>query len=79
MKGAGPDQSAASLLTWGCVGVCVCVGGGVCQVDYRELPGPTLIPVPGYEKPVEFGRMFTFAYPVQGCGAFRDGGESQLC
>lgn len=43
----------------------------VCQVDSIELPGPTLISVPGYESKIEFGKMFTFAYPVEGCGEFR--------
>uniref|UniRef100_A0A3P9J7E0 Valine--tRNA ligase n=1 Tax=Oryzias latipes TaxID=8090 RepID=A0A3P9J7E0_ORYLA len=39
------------------------------EVDWKELCGKTLMFVPGYEKPVEFGTMFTFAYPVEGLEA----------
>lgn len=36
------------------------------EVDSKELSGRTLLPVPGYERPVEFGTMVTFAYPIEG-------------
>ncbi|KAM9738210.1 valine--tRNA ligase, mitochondrial isoform 2-T2 [Menidia menidia] len=36
------------------------------EVDSLEIPGPTMVSVPGYEAPLEFGAMFTFAYPVDG-------------
>ncbi|XP_069032090.1 valine--tRNA ligase, mitochondrial [Embiotoca jacksoni] len=36
------------------------------EVDSKELSGPTLLSVPGYEQQVEFGTMLTFAYPVEG-------------
>ncbi|XP_062265343.1 valine--tRNA ligase, mitochondrial isoform X1 [Platichthys flesus] len=34
------------------------------EVDSKELSGPTMLSVPGYENKVEFGTMFTFAYPI---------------
>ncbi|XP_037549531.1 valine--tRNA ligase, mitochondrial [Nematolebias whitei] len=36
------------------------------EVDSVELPGRTMMSVPGYEDQVEFGTMYTFAYPVEG-------------
>ncbi|XP_040909907.1 valine--tRNA ligase, mitochondrial isoform X2 [Toxotes jaculatrix] len=36
------------------------------EVDSKELPGQTMLSVPGYENKVEFGTMVTFAYPVEG-------------
>uniref|UniRef100_A0A3B3Z7Q5 Valine--tRNA ligase, mitochondrial n=1 Tax=Periophthalmus magnuspinnatus TaxID=409849 RepID=A0A3B3Z7Q5_9GOBI len=36
------------------------------EVDTKELSGRTLLPVPGYDRPVEFGTMVTFAYPIEG-------------
>ncbi|KAM6899585.1 valine--tRNA ligase, mitochondrial [Xenentodon cancila] len=36
------------------------------EVDSKEVSGQTLLFVPGYEDKVEFGAMFTFAYPVDG-------------
>ncbi|XP_029299052.1 valine--tRNA ligase, mitochondrial isoform X2 [Cottoperca gobio] len=36
------------------------------EVDSKELSGPTMLSVPGYENKVEFGTMFTFAYAVEG-------------
>ncbi|XP_062291672.1 valine--tRNA ligase, mitochondrial isoform X2 [Scomber scombrus] len=37
------------------------------EVDSKELSGPTMLSVPGYEQQVEFGTMLTFAYPLEGC------------
>jgi valyl-tRNA synthetase len=34
------------------------------EVDQRELDGPTLLRVPQHEKPVEFGVIHSFAYPL---------------
>ncbi|CAH8866827.1 unnamed protein product [Trichobilharzia szidati] len=34
------------------------------EVDKRELPGRTLLRVPGYDKPVVFGVITSFAYPI---------------
>lgn len=39
-----------------------------CQVDSKELSGQTKLSIPGYESAVEFGTMFTFAYPLEGTG-----------
>lgn len=38
------------------------------QVDSVQLSGRTLLSVPGYEQKVEFGTLFTFAYPLEGQG-----------
>ncbi|KAK2829980.1 hypothetical protein Q5P01_017911 [Channa striata] len=35
------------------------------EVDSKELSGQTMLSVPGYENMVEFGTMFTFAYPME--------------
>ncbi|KAL0699953.1 hypothetical protein Bca4012_056075 [Brassica carinata] len=35
------------------------------EIDYVEIRGRTLRSVPGYEKPVEFGLMTSFAYPLE--------------
>jgi valyl-tRNA synthetase len=34
------------------------------EVDYKELKTPTLLNVPGYDKPVEFGVIHSFAYKL---------------
>ncbi|KAG5264593.1 hypothetical protein AALO_G00255910 [Alosa alosa] len=36
------------------------------EVDSKQLPGRTLLSVPGYERNIEFGTIVTFAYPVEG-------------
>jgi len=36
------------------------------EVDKKELAGRTLLPVPGYKEPVEFGVIVSFAYKVEG-------------
>lgn len=36
------------------------------EVEKRELRGRTLLRVPGYEQPVEFGVLVAFAYPLHG-------------
>ncbi|KAM8985884.1 LOW QUALITY PROTEIN: valine--tRNA ligase [Ara ararauna] len=38
------------------------------EVEKRELSGRTLLRVPGYEDPVEFGVLVAFAYPLEGSG-----------
>ncbi|CAN7127573.1 unnamed protein product [Brassica rapa subsp. narinosa] len=35
------------------------------EIDHVEIKGRTLRNVPGYEKPVEFGLMTSFAYPLE--------------
>lgn len=37
----------------------------VVQVDYIEIKARTLLKVPGYKSPVEFGVLTSFAYPLQ--------------
>lgn len=34
------------------------------EVDKRQLSGRTLLNVPGYAKPIAFGVIVSFAYPV---------------
>ena len=36
------------------------------EVDYVELDGATMLPVPGYDELVEFGSIISFAYPIEG-------------
>ncbi|XP_078502147.1 valine--tRNA ligase isoform X1 [Lissotriton helveticus] len=36
------------------------------EVDKKELPGRTLLPVPGYKEKVEFGVLVSFAYKIEG-------------
>ncbi|XP_050219299.1 valine--tRNA ligase, mitochondrial 1 [Mercurialis annua] len=36
------------------------------EVDYTDIKERTLLKVPGYEKPVEFGLLTSFAYPLEG-------------
>ncbi|XP_071276610.1 valine--tRNA ligase isoform X7 [Agelaius tricolor] len=36
------------------------------EVEKKELGGRTLLRVPGYEEPVEFGVLVAFAYPLEG-------------
>jgi len=36
------------------------------QVDYIDIKERSLLKVPGYDKPVEFGVLTKFAYPVEG-------------
>lgn len=46
------------------------------QVDKKELAGRTLLRVPGYETPIEFGVLVAFAYPLEGdggCGGWGGG------
>lgn len=38
----------------------------VFKVDYLDVPGRLLRPVPGYDNPVEFGVITSFAYPLEG-------------
>ena len=35
-------------------------------MDKVELPGRSLLNVPGYDKKIEFGVLISFAYPVEG-------------
>ncbi|ODV98039.1 hypothetical protein PACTADRAFT_47861 [Pachysolen tannophilus NRRL Y-2460] len=36
------------------------------EVDNKTIPGRTLLSVPGYDNPIEFGVLTSFAYPVVG-------------
>eukprot|EP00775_Hariotina_reticulata_P010346 gene10346-10503_t len=38
------------------------------EVDYIDIPGRTLINVPGYDQAVEFGVLTSFAYPLEDGG-----------
>lgn len=46
---------------------CICKCNAFCmQVDYVDIKERTLLKVPGYDKPVEFGVLTKFAYPLEG-------------
>ena len=36
------------------------------EVDYEDIKVKTLLKILGYEKPVEFGVLTSFAYPIEG-------------
>ncbi|XP_020102255.1 valine--tRNA ligase, mitochondrial 1-like [Ananas comosus] len=36
------------------------------EVDYKEIKEETLLKVPGYDRPVQFGVLTSFAYPLEG-------------
>ncbi|XP_061597128.1 valine--tRNA ligase, mitochondrial [Cololabis saira] len=62
---SGLIYRAESLVNWSCA---LQSAISDIEVDSKELSGRTMLFVPGYEKKVEFGTMFTFAYPVEGHG-----------
>lgn len=39
------------------------------EVDHVDIETATLLPVPGYDDPVEFGVIISFAYPIENSGA----------
>lgn len=38
------------------------------EVEHLQITGPTFIPVPGYDKPIEFGTLNKFAYKLYDSG-----------
>ena len=40
------------------------------QVDKIELPGRTMLSVPGYDQKIEFGVLVSFAYRVEDSGVY---------
>ncbi|CAI7748199.1 unnamed protein product [Closterium sp. NIES-53] len=58
------------LVNWDCV---LRTAISDIEVEYHELKGRTLLPVPGYEKPVEFGAITSFAYPLEADSAQGEG------
>ncbi|XP_042636050.1 valine--tRNA ligase-like, partial [Catharus ustulatus] len=42
------------------------------EVEKKELGGRTLLKVPGYSEPVEFGVLVAFAYPLEGAAPGED-------
>ncbi|KAG7035615.1 Valine--tRNA ligase, mitochondrial 1 [Cucurbita argyrosperma subsp. argyrosperma] len=51
------------LVNWDCV---LRTAISDIEVDYIDIKEKTLLKVPGYEKPVEFGVLTSFAYPLEG-------------
>ncbi|KAK3034819.1 hypothetical protein RJ639_033724 [Escallonia herrerae] len=51
------------LVNWDCV---LRTAISDIEVDYLDIKDRTLLKVPGYEKPVEFGVLTSFAYPLEG-------------
>ncbi|XP_072303922.1 valine--tRNA ligase, mitochondrial isoform X1 [Eucyclogobius newberryi] len=60
---SGLIYRAEALVNWSCA---LQSAISDIEVDSKELSGRTLLPVPGYDRPVEFGTMVTFAYPTEG-------------
>ncbi|CAI5534142.1 unnamed protein product [Closterium sp. Naga37s-1] len=58
------------LVNWDCV---LRTAISDIEVEYHELKGRTLLPVPGYDKPVEFGAITSFAYPLEADSAQAEG------
>ncbi|XVF34152.1 hypothetical protein REPUB_Repub18cG0033800 [Reevesia pubescens] len=50
------------LVNWDCV---LRTAISDIEVDYTDIKERTLLKVPGYEKPVEFGVLTSFAYPLE--------------
>uniref|UniRef100_A0AAR2LJX7 Valine--tRNA ligase, mitochondrial n=1 Tax=Pygocentrus nattereri TaxID=42514 RepID=A0AAR2LJX7_PYGNA len=63
MCDSGLIYRSESLVNWSCA-----LESAISdiEVDSKQLPGRTLLSVPGYEQKVEFGTMITFAYPIEG-------------
>ncbi|PIA49674.1 hypothetical protein AQUCO_01300442v1, partial [Aquilegia coerulea] len=51
------------LVNWDCV---LRTAISDIEVDYKDIKERTLINVPGYKDPVEFGVLTSFAYPLEG-------------
>ncbi|KAK9987823.1 hypothetical protein SO802_028062 [Lithocarpus litseifolius] len=51
------------LVNWDCV---LRIAISDIEVEHIEIKERTLLNVPGYEKPVEFGVLTSFAYPLEG-------------
>ncbi|MED6132273.1 Valine--tRNA ligase, mitochondrial 1 [Stylosanthes scabra] len=51
------------LVNWDCV---LRTAVSDIEVDYIDIKERTLLKVPGYDKPVEFGVLMKFAYPLEG-------------
>ncbi|OMO97080.1 Aminoacyl-tRNA synthetase, class Ia, partial [Corchorus capsularis] len=51
------------LVNWDCV---LRTAISDIEVDYRDIKERTLLKVPGYKEPVEFGVLTSFAYPLEG-------------
>ncbi|KAJ7957264.1 Valine--tRNA ligase [Quillaja saponaria] len=51
------------LVNWDCV---LRTAISDIEVDYIDIKERTLLKVPGYDKPVEFGVLASFAYPLEG-------------
>jgi valyl-tRNA synthetase len=51
------------LVNWDCV---LKTAISDIEVDYIDIKERTMLKVPGYDKPVEFGALTSFAYPLEG-------------
>ncbi|KAK6916154.1 Aminoacyl-tRNA synthetase, class Ia [Dillenia turbinata] len=51
------------LVNWDCV---LRTAISDIEVDYEDIKERTLLKVPGYQEPVEFGVLISFAYPLEG-------------
>lgn len=58
----GTIYRASRLVNW-CVALNTTLSN--LEVENKEIPGRTLLKVPGYSEPVEFGVITSFAYPIE--------------
>lgn len=56
---------ADHLVNWSCV---LRSAISDIEVEHLQIEKPTCIPVPGYENPVEFGNIYSFAYKLADSG-----------
>jgi len=59
----GSIYRANKIVNW-CPALCTALSN--IEVDSKEIPGRTLLDVPGYTRKVEFGVLTHFKYPVEG-------------
>lgn len=59
LHNAGKIYRKESLVNWSCQ---LQSAISDVEVEHREMDGPTLISVPGYEQPILFGQIYQFGY-----------------
>ncbi|CAJ0937468.1 unnamed protein product, partial [Mesorhabditis belari] len=62
MHESGTIYRSTRLVNWSCT---LLSAISDIEVDKKELPGKTLLPVPGYAEKIEFGVIISFAYKVK--------------
>uniref|UniRef100_A0A7E4ZYM2 Valine--tRNA ligase n=1 Tax=Panagrellus redivivus TaxID=6233 RepID=A0A7E4ZYM2_PANRE len=62
MHESGTIYRSTRLVNWSCA---LRSAISDIEVDKKDLPGRTLLPVPGYDEKIEFGVIVSFAYPIE--------------